>query len=339
MQIKNIVLLIFTAGTLATFLASPSRATPTVNNESAELAKDIPIADLHLHARTRLKPGIAQKRMDRNGVRWAGAGATSKAALAAAKGKTGNKTQGGERNLWLSYSKALGDRYLAFAGQSELIHIYAEGGVDAIEDPDNPRFQKLLVEAEDDLKAGRVKGIGELFLNNKRSSKIRIFRRKSRVDAPTVRYLFDLVAKYDAFLTIHMDSDSDSLEQLEVLLDSNPNGRILWNHCGMFIKAKDLRPILESHPNLYCEFAYRYPPVNGPKRKKVNIFNKNGPKQEWASLIEDLPDRFMVGTDARDDKTYDASIKNIRQGLFPYLKPDTLKKVAHGNAQHLFGLK
>jgi len=343
MQIKNstinTVLSIFVAGAFATLVTFPSHASPTVNSESAELAKDIPIADLHLHARTKLKPSMAQKRMDRNGVRWAGAGSTSKAALAAAKGNTGSKTQGGESSLWRSYSKALGDRYIAFAGQSELIHAYAEGGVDAIEDPDNPRFQKLLVEAEDDLKAGRAKGIGELFINNKRSSKIRKFRRKSRADAPTVKQLFNLVAKYNAFLTIHMDSDSDSLKQLEILLNSNPNGRILWNHCGIFIKAKDLRPILQSHPNLYCEFAYRYPPVNGPKRKKVNIFNKKAPKQEWISLIEDFPDRFMVGTDARDDKTYDASIQNVRQGLFPYLKPETLRKVAHGNAQRLFGLK
>jgi hypothetical protein len=321
------------------FVASPVGAGPEVHPDSTNIAKDVPIADLHFHPRTRLKPSQVQKRMDRNGVRWAGAGATSKAALLAAKGKTGKSTKGGERSLWLSYSKELGDHFIAFAGQSELIHAYAEGGVDAIEDPSNSRFQQLMIEAEADLKAGRVKGIGEIFVNNRRSTKLNKFRRKSRADAPTVLQLFKLAAKYNAFLTIHMDSDDDSLEQLVVLLKSDPNGRLLWNHCGIYIEARDLRPLLKAHPNLYCEFAYRYPPVNRQKRAHVNVFDKNGPKEEWVTLIEEFPDRFMIGTDARDDETYAGSIKNIRKGLFPYLQPETLQKVAHGNAQRLFSLK
>lgn len=336
---KYVTFLIFVAYAFVNLVTFPAHAKPAVNSESVKLAKDIPIADLHLHPRSNLKPGIAQKRMDRNGVRWAGAGATSEAALAAAKGKTGNITEGGERSLWLSYSEIIGDRFIAFAGQSELIHAYAEGGVDAIEDTNNLHFQKLLVEVEEDLKVGRAKGIGELFINNKRSTKIHKFRRKSRADAPTVLQLFKLAAKYDAFLTIHMDSDSDSLKQLGFLLKSDSKGRLLWNHCGIYIKAKDLRPILQSHPNLFCEIAYRYPPVNPSKRAQVNIFNKKGPKEEWLTLIEEFPDRFMIGTDAKNDKTYDKSISNVRKGLFPYLKPETLRKVAHGNAQRLFGLK
>lgn len=309
------------------------------HQESQELAREVPIADLHFHPRTRIKPSEARQWMDKNGVRWAGGGATSKAALLAAKGKSGKPAEENERILWQSYKEYLGDRFIAFAGQSEMIHAYAEGGTEAIEDVNNPRFQKLITEAERDLEAGIVKGIGEMFVNNKRSTKIKNFRRKSRADAPTIVMLFDLVSRYDSTLTIHMDSDSDSLDQLSKLLQTNLSGRLLWNHCGMYIEPSELKSFLSRYPNLYCELAYRYPPMNGKKRRHINVFDGSGPKEDWLMLIEEFPDRFMIGTDAKDEKTYSESIDNVRKGLFPYLKPDTLRKVAYENAKRIFVLQ
>lgn len=313
------------------------RAAGNTYPESASLAKTIPIADLHFHARTKLTPAQALARMDRNGVRWGGAGGTTKAASALVKGESVEQPGGTGRDLWGGYAGVLGDRFIAFAGQDELIRVFASGGVKALEDAKTPAIQSLLREAEVDLEAGRVKGIGELFVNNMKSSKFKKFKRKSRADSPAIRVLFSLTAKYGAILTIHMDPETSSVTQLKSLLKSAPQGRVLWNHCGHTTTAAQIRPLLARHPNLYCELSYRYPPLQ--KRAARTIFDKSGPESNWLKLIEDFPDRFMIGTDARNDKDYDGAIAMVRRGLLPYLKPDTLKQVAHGNAKRIFALE
>jgi predicted TIM-barrel fold metal-dependent hydrolase len=52
------------------------------------------------------------------------------------------------------------------------------------------------------------------------------------------------------------------------------------------------------------------------------------------------PDRFMIGSDTHypDESRYDDVMKEFRDGLFPYLQPETLKKVAYQNAVKVFRL-
>jgi hypothetical protein len=316
---------------------STTNAAPPIYPESAELASEVPIADLHLHPRTRLSPNDIKNLMDRTGVQWAGGGATSKNALKAAKGKDTQPKS--ERSLWLSYLDELGDRFIPFAGQSELIIAYTSDGADSVESVDSPYIQTLIRETEDDLKAGRIKGIGELFINNMRSTRLDSFKRKLRADAPAVIQMLNLVAEYDGFLTLHMDSDDDSVAQLVTLLEANRDGRVLWNHCGMYAEPSQIRSLLRSNDNLFCEFAFRYPPVNPERRAHINIFDESGPGEDWLELFEEFPDRIMIGTDAKDEDQYEEAIKIVRQGLLPYLQPETLRDVAYRNAQRLFDLK
>lgn len=326
---------ILTTVTISVF--SPTNAEPVIHPESAKLAPKVPIADLHIHPRTRLSPDEVKDRMDQNGVKWGGGGATSRNALMAAKGK--DTTPDSERSLWLSYSEELGNQFIAFAGQSELIIAYASDGVDAVEEVDSTHIQALIREAEDDLKAGRIKGIGELFINNSNSTGISSFKRKLRADSPAMLQMFNLIAKYKGFLTIHMDADDDSIAQLVSLLKTNRTGRVLWNHCGMYAEPSQIKSLLRSNENLFCEFAYRFPPVNPERRAEINIFDESGPDEDWLKLIEEFPDRFMIGTDAKGEDQYEKAIKNVRQGLLPYLQPKTLRDVAYRNAQRLFHLK
>ena len=298
-----------------------------VDPASAKLAPELPIADLHLHPDSDLSPSQIKDAMDANGVRWAGAGAKR-----------------GDRSTWMTVAGELGDRFIAFAGQVELNRAYFDGGVAGTEDVNNAAVQNLLQTAEEDLKAGRIKGIGEIFVNNSRSHPDPGFRRKFRADAPSMRALYQLVAKYSGFLTFHMESDSDSVGQLERLLESDRKGRILLNHCGVGASAAQVRPLFEMHPNVFCELSGRYPPVLSsqainrfPEREIFN--NWRGPDAGWLQLIEGHPDRFMIGTDANSRSEYDGAIKAVREGLLPYLRPATARKVAHENAQQLFGLK
>ncbi len=300
--------------------------TAQMNPESSKLARTLPIADLHLHPDPGISPSEIKDRMDRSGVRWAGSGAKR-----------------GGRAAWVDYARALGGRLIAFGGQAELNRVYRTGGVSALEDAENPAFRDLLRRTEEDLRAGRIKGIGEIFVNNRRSNPNPGFRRKIRADAPAIRRLYALVSGYGAFITIHMEPDADSAAQLERLLASDRRGRVLWNHCGSNSAASDVRPLLARNPNLFCELSFRYPPVLRNRlveRFPVRlIFGSAGPAAAWRRLIEDFPDRFMIGTDAHSREEYEGAIRMVRAGLLPYLRPETARGVAYRNAQRLFGLR
>lgn len=308
---------------VSALLAQVACEMPKLNPVTATLAPQLPLADLHLHPHPGLSPSAIKEAMDANGVRWAGAGAS-----------------GGNRSTWLAVSQELGSRFIAFAGQTELGRAYFQGGVRAAE---HPMVQGLLRNAEEDLKAGRIKGIGEIFVNNLRSHSNPALRHKARADSPSIRLLYQLVARYGAFLTFHMEADSDNVAQLEWLLASDRAGRIVWNHCGSNTDARDVRPLLARHPNLFCELSFRYPPVLPPEAVRripqSKIFDEAGPDPGWLRLIEDFPDRFMIGTDAHSRSEYDGAIRVVRTGLLPYLQPSTARKVAYENAQRLFDLK
>ena len=301
-------------------------ATIEVNPDGARLSAQLAIADLHLHPSLDLSPSEVKKWMDENGVRWAGAG-----------------VRRGDASTWRDYSKELGNRFVAFAGQAELNRAYFEGGVAGMEDAKNPIVSVLLTQVEEDLKAGRIQGVGEIFVNNSNSSANPAFRRKVRADAPSIRHLYQVVAKYGAFLTFHMEAESDNIVEMERLLASDRKGRILWNHCGVNSTADQVRPLLARHANLFCELSFRHPPAledrmarRQPRRK---IFGSRGPDADWLKLIEDFPDRFLIGTDVESPFGYGEAIRVVRNGLLPYLLPSTTRKVAYENAQRLFGLK
>ncbi|MEK7246044.1 MAG: amidohydrolase family protein, partial [Pseudomonadota bacterium] len=243
------------------------------------------------------------------------------------------------RPLWERYARDLGPRFIPFTGQSELNRIYRHGGIAAMEDATSPEIQEFLKEAEEDLKLGRAKGIGTIFANNSRGHPDPGFRRKARTDAPSIRLLYGLAAKYDAVVMMQMVPDPDSVEGFERLLASDRRAKILWTQCGTDTAPGEVRPLMQRHPNLYCELSWRYPPVVPPHLAFRNIFDETGPKPEWLELIEEFPDRFLVGNDAHIRSQYDRATEVVRTGLLPYLKPATARMVAYENAERLFKLK
>lgn len=297
-------------------------AAVAVDPESARLAPQLPIADLHFHPDPPVSTAEARDRMDRNGVRWAGGGVIN-----------------AERSLWELYARDLGPRFIPFSGQSELNRVYREGGIAAMEDADHPAIRGLLAAAEDDLRTGRAKGIGTIFANNTRGHPDPGFRRKARTDAPSIRLLYAVAAKYEAVVMMQMVPDADSVEGFERLLASDRRAKVLWTQCGTDSTPDEVRPLFRRHPNLYCELSWRYPPVVPPHLAFRNIFDERGPKPAWLELIEEFPDRFLIGNDAHVRSQYDRATEVVRTGLLPYLRPATARMVAYENAQRLFGLK
>ena len=298
---------------LAPYQTAGAELTEAEKAESAKIALAVPIADLHDH------DGYATSMGQETGVVWSGLGAKR-----------------GGRSKWMSLKEDFGDKRIAWAGQSEFNKVYFSGGIDEMLNPDNPSLVELYEQSEKDLKDGLIVGLGEIFINNLTSNKYPKWRRKGQVDAPIFRKFFDLVAQYDGFLAFHMQADSDSMDQLGKLLSSNRKGRVVWNHCGTDTVPDEVRSMMDKHPNLFCELSYRYPPVN---KSLLGIFDSSGIDSFWRELMEDHSDRFMVGTDAHNKKQFVGSIKTVRKGLLPNLKPDTARKIAYQNAQRLFKLK
>jgi hypothetical protein len=104
----------------------------------------------------------------------------------------------------------------------------------------------------------------------------------------------------------------------------------------MFVK------VLQSHSNIYCDLSARSKPklsdwvIN--KRPQAEIFTSYGLNGSWKDLIEEMPGRFMIGTDTKGGSNYDSSIGAVRNGLLSNLSQETAEKVAYKNAQKLLDL-
>ncbi len=283
------------------------------------------IADVHMHPHPANHPVDVLTWMNRNGVKWAGLGSL-----------------GGGRKVREFYAEIMGYRYISFGGQDQLNRIYSEGGSEALEDSENPKFKAMMEMLKRDFEAGKLKGIGEIFANSNTTSKFWMGR-KMKIDAPTNRAIFDLATKFGGVLNMHMQWDSDSVEQLQALAASNPSGKIIMAHCGSNTTANNIREIMWKHQNIFCDLSARHPPKLSPKlmEKKPEqvVFTESGLSDSWRELIEEMPDRFMVGTDTESEDDYDGGIGTIRSGLLANLKPETAEKVAYKNAQQLLRLQ
>jgi len=98
-----------------------------------------------------------------------------------------------------------------------------------------------------------------------------------------------------------------------------------------------LRQLLAAHPNLFCELSgresirriYRGDPID-----EAGVL-----KPAWKALLEDLPDRFVIGTDV-DPATLGTYAEEVRwwRGILAQLTPATAAKLAHQNAERLLKL-
>lgn len=301
-------------------VAVPARADEA---ESAKLAASVPIADVHMHLFRGLSPEALRAAMDRNNVRWGGG--------------VGPVGPGYDP---LAFRELLGPRYFPAGAQAEQFVMFQAGGASELTSADSPRFKALMEQLTGQFERKEITGVGELVLNNNRSSAMPGFARKVRVDADNLQAMYALAQKYQGFVQVHMDDDRDSIEQIEHMAKRYPDVPFILAHCMTRAPAQVAREVLTRHANLYCDTSYRSTARNAaPMLRPHMIHTAEGTDSAWLAVIEALPDRFMVGTDIyTQDVSYDAVIGAIRSGLLAKLSPTTLKKVAHENAQRVFRL-
>lgn len=292
--------------------------------QSAELAKTIPIADVHMHIDFSAgdQPDFYIEQMNRNNVKWAGA----------------------VGSYLPNTTKALGDRYIPTVGQGEFFTVFRNSGANGLTNVDDPAFQRLFKNAESGLPAKRFKGFGELHTDNHNSGPPMI-RRHIRTDNPVMRQIYAIANKSGGFVQIHAQMDRDFEKDILSLSSDFPNTTTILSHCLSTDDPDDVRTLFKQRTNIVCELS-----SGGPMHKQLslgykpsvgNVFSSTKLKSDWKKLIEDYPNQVMIGSDncCGLENQYDALITELRSGVLQNLPPEVMEKVAYKNAVRIFGLE
>jgi len=168
-----------------------------------------------------------------------------------------------------------------------------------------------LIESEH--KRGYFRGVGEFHIYG------------NAADKPVVRKAVDFAVAHDLHVLAHCDEPA-----LLVLLRNHPKAKIIWAHTGFATPPARVAELLEKHPALMGELSYRYGIADGGKLSDA-----------WRDLFARHSDRFLLGSDTWINERwfgYDTIMKEYR-GWLAQLPPEQAKRIAHGNAERVFGGK
>jgi hypothetical protein len=229
----------------------------------------------------------------------------------------------------LQFAEAYPDRFVPFAGQDGLRALNLIQGATSW-DLQSDEILAYVDSLETQLQAGCWAGIGEIFVNTESSHVSGGF--SIPTDTPLMRRLLDLSAEFGTPLSVHMDAAPASVEGLRSLLASNPEGTLIWAHAGWYAEPDLLRDLLASHPNLYIETSFR-----DELRSFFPVSADGVLNAKWHALIEEMPDRFVLGTDLNPPPTAQkySELVGFWRGVIQQLSPETAAMVARQNAERL----
>lgn len=154
-------------------------------------------------------------------------------------------------------------------------------------------------------------------------------------DGLTMRGLLGLARKHGVPIMVHVEVTR--LRELDRTLAEFPDVTVIWAHGG-YTPLFLARRMLDTHPNLVYELSARTW-ARHPRSPDYTIFQDDERVwQEWLDLIEQMPTRFIVGTDAagRSPTSDREKIRSVEL-LLNQLSVDTRRQVAHANLERLLG--
>jgi hypothetical protein len=129
-----------------------------------------------------------------------------------------------------------------------------------------------------------------------------------------------------------MDADPVSVAELQRLLAMNRNATWIWAHSGWYAQPAQLRELLQAHPNLVLELSFR------DELRSFFAVSANGRLTEpWRQLLEEMPERFLLGTDLLPPPT-PAKYRELIlfwRSILEQLTPSAAAKLAFENAERL----
>ena len=191
---------------------------------------------------------------------------------------------------------------------------------------------------------GVFSGIGE-FSIHKEVVSTKIVGHPASLRNPALYSILKFAGKVGMLVVIHSDADvmlnNDNqhpvyFDKFIDMVESHPNTTIVWAHCGLgrFIEPVRgyvdlIREAGEGLNNLYFDLSW-------------NVVAKHiiasPEKSKWIDLVNDWPDRFMIGSDSVVSKDRKSYIKNLMiwQGIFDHLDDDVSEKFRLRNYERLF---
>ncbi len=168
-------------------------------------------------------------------------------------------------------------------------------------------------------------------------------------DSPMLRGVLDISVQYGLPVTFHHNPyeetggtwvRTDEFEQFVETLSTNPGATVIWAHwCGLS-PSNVVRSLLERFHNLHCDLAWLHKPQHLLPNRLVDEGKRFLPP--WEKLIEDFPDRFLMGIDASGNRKsmrkYDKRVMKIRTALGG-LKPDVARKIATENFHRIANIQ
>jgi predicted TIM-barrel fold metal-dependent hydrolase len=281
-------------------------------------AQTVPIIDLHFHADQAWDVHALVKLFDELGVAAAGNGAR------------------GSDEMALKLAQQYPGRFIPYGGNEPIRGFISREGERAYT-LQAAAVVEYLGQLETALRDKQFKGIGELVINSTYSRADKAS--KYPADSPLMRRLWALSANYGVPLSAHMDATPESIQEMERLLALGPPRHLALGAHGMASRCRpfDVATAARgaSEPLLRTLRAREHPPnLSGRSDRR-----RRRAEAGMEGLLEDLPDRFVIGTDVDPAtlKTYAEEIGNWR-GILAQLSPATAMKLGYGNAERLLKL-
>lgn len=159
--------------------------------------------------------------------------------------------------------------------------------------------------------------------------------------------IVDHIAQHDMWFDLHSEpvtSDGKSYEVeifggLELIYKWNPNLKLIYSHTAM-TNPQNARNILKHYPNVVM--SIKIETKHNRWRNLEPVVSEAGDLYEdWAELFEEMPTRFLVGSDFHFDRKNVNPKKYVRKmrlfkKLLGSLKPEVAKLIAMDNAQRYF---
>lgn len=153
---------------------------------------------------------------------------------------------------------------------------------------------------------GLWQGIGEVFTRHDDLTAL-IHGEPPRANSDAMDRVYTLAAEYDLPVMVHSNITSQRernplyLQEVEEPLRNHPRVRFIWAHAGTSMEIHrhqtklefllpTLQRMLKAYPNLYIDLSWTV-------REPYLLDEEGKPNAGWIKLVEEYPDRFMIGSD------------------------------------------
>lgn len=189
----------------------------------------------------------------------------------------------------------------------------------------------ILAELEALLETGQFKGIGEISVVHDAAAGFAAtdFSPTSSV----MRGILELARKHRVPVMVHCEASR--MAELSQLLEMFPDVAVIWAHGG-YTGLEHAQRMLQRHPNLHYELSARTWPRHPRSPEYTILHDAATVAPRWIALIESMPQRFLVGSDASHHVEANERMKlESVHNFLSQLSPGARREVAGGSLRRL----